>query len=364
MLLAHKIRLKPNNAQAEHFARAAGVARFVYNWGLAEWKRQYEAGEKPTAFGIKKQFNAIKHEEFPFVLEVTKCAPEQAFADLGAAFSNFFRRLKNGEKELGYPSFKSKKRTKPSFYLANDSISFDGKYVRMPKLGWVKMAEPLRFDGKIMGARVNRDGNHWFISVQVEIEMDDFDNGNPPVGIDLGISKLMTLSDGTVAENQRFSIKNERRLRKLNKKLSRQVKGSNNWWKTAHKLRQLHARIRNCRQDWLHKWTSYIAANYGMIGIENLNAKGMMANHKLAKHIADTSFGEIARMLGYKQHIYGSHVVMIDRWFPSSKMCCDCGHIQDMPLSARTHRCESCGSVKDRDLNAAINIEVEATRLA
>ncbi len=362
MILAHKIRLKPNQTQLNYFARAAGVARFTYNWALSEWKQWYELGEKPSAYSLKKQFNAIKHEQFPFVVEVTKCAAEQAFADVGKAFRNFFRGLKKGQK-VGYPKFKSKKRTRPSFYLSNDQFRFDGKRVKMPHIGLVKMREALRFDGKVMSARVGRDGNHWFISVQVEIDAPLVENNGGAVGIDLGISKLMTLSDGTVVENQRYTLKNEKRLRKLNKKLSRQVKGSSNWWKTVCKLRQLHAKIRNCRQDWIHKVTSAICANNRLVIIEDLNAKGMMANHRLAKHIADTSFGEIARQLAYKQHLYGSELVKISRWFPSSKTCSDCGHIQDMPLSDRVHVCRACGTTKDRDLNAAINIKNEGLRL-
>ena len=363
MILAHKIRLKPNKAQATYFAKASGVARLAYNWGLAEWKRLYEAGEKPSAFGIKKAFNAIKREQFPFVLEVTKTAPEQAFADLGKAFSNFFRGLKKGQ-DVGFPKFKSKKRSRQAFYVSNDQFRVDGKHIRIPKLGWVRMAEVLRFDGKIMGARVGRDGNHWFVSIQVEMSHQPFENKLPPVGIDMGIKQLLTLSDGVVAENQRYTLRYEKRLRVLNKKLSRQVKGSNNWWKTVDKLRQLHTKIRNCRQDWLHKWTTFIASNYGLIGLEDLNAKGMMQNHRLAKHIADTSFGEIVRQIEYKQHLFGSRVVKISRWFPSSKTCSACGAVQDMPLSVREYLCECCGLRLDRDVNAAINIKNEALRFA
>ena len=365
MQLAHKIRLKPNKSQAEYFGRASGVARFTYNWALAEWKRQYEVGEKPSAFSLKKQFNGIKREQFPFVMEVHRDCTSQPFTNVGKAFANFFRRLKQGEAQVGYPRFKSKKRTKPSFYIANDKLTLSDKRIRIPRIGWVKMAEALRFDGKIMGATVSRDGNHWFVSIIVDVgELATFDNGQPAVGIDLGLKRLMTLSDGMVAENQRHTLKHEARLRKLNKKLSRQVNGSNNWWKTVYKLRQLHTQIRNGRQDWLHKWTSYIAKNYGVIGLENLNAKGMMQNHRLAKHLADVAFGEIARQLDYKQHLYGSCLQLIDRWVPSSQLCAACGHRQSMPLSERIYDCPNCGSVRDRDENAAINIEQEALRLA
>lgn len=363
--LAHKIRLKPNKNQLAYFNRASGVARFTYNWALAEWQRQYEAGGFPSIYGLKKEFNAIKRDKFPFVMEVHRDCTSQPFFHLGRAFASFFRRLKKGVNKPGYPRFKSKKRSRPSFYIANDKLRVEGKRIRIPRLGWVKLAEPLRFAGKIMGATVGRDGNHWFVSIGVDIgEVDRFDNGQPSVGIDLGIYKLMTLSDGVVAENQRYTLKHEKRLRRLNKKLARQVKGSNNWWKTVYKLRQLHSDIRNRRQDWLHKWTSYIASHYGLIGLENLNTKGMLQNHRLAKHLADVAFGEITRQLEYKQHLYGSRLQKIDRWFPSSQLCADCGNQKPMPQGVVIYECHICGMVRDRDENAAINIKREAVRLA
>lgn len=364
MLLAHKIHLKPNKAQANYFDRASGVSRFTYNWALAEWKRQYEAGEKPRAYSLKKQFNAVKWDEFPFVTEVHRDCSSQPFTNVGKAFANFFRSLKKGQ-DVGYPRFKSKKRTRPSFYMANDKFRVEGKRIRMPVLGWVKMAEALRFVGKLMSATVGRDGNHWFVSIQVQVAHTPFYNGLDPVGIDLGISKLMTLSDGIVAENQRYTLKSERRRRKLNKKLSRQVKGSHNWWKTVYKLRELHTKIRHARQDWLHKWTTYVASNYGLIGIEDLNVKGMLANHRLAKHIADVAFAEIARQLEYKQVLYGCRLQKIGRWFPSSKTCCECGwYNPDLTLADRAFVCQQCGWLAERDVNAALNIKYEALRLA
>jgi putative transposase len=174
---------------------------------------------------------------------------------------------------------------------------------------------------------------------------------------------MMTFSDGAIAENQRFALSNERRLRKLNKKLSRQVKGSNNWRKTVYKLRQLHATIRNQRQDWLHKWTTWIASNHGIVCIEDLNVKGMLANHKLAKHIADVSFYEIRRQLDYKTKLHGGHLQPISRWFASSKTCSECGSRNDVG-SSETYCCTDCGIVIDRDWNAAINILNEGLRLA
>ncbi|GCE23064.1 hypothetical protein KDK_68640 [Dictyobacter kobayashii] len=155
MIRAHKIRLHPTAEQQAYFARAAGVSRFCWNWALAEWKRQVEAGDTPTALKLKKQFNAIRRVQFPWTWEVTKNASDQPFLDLGKAFTAFFEGLKTG-KRTGSPRFKSKKRSKASFYLANDQLELGDHRVWVPKLGWVNMAENLRFHGKIMGARMSK----------------------------------------------------------------------------------------------------------------------------------------------------------------------------------------------------------------
>ena len=160
MILGHKIRLKPYPDARTYFAQASGVARHAYNWGLARWRERYELGEKPTPFSLKKEYNSLKRSDFPWALEVTKCASEQAFADLGKAFGNFFRRVKQGEGAAGYPKFKKKGRCVDGFYLSNDQFKLeeiDGvPHIRIPKLGWVRMTESLRFEGKIMGARISK----------------------------------------------------------------------------------------------------------------------------------------------------------------------------------------------------------------
>lgn len=366
MNLAHKIRLNPTKEQENYFVKATGVHRFVFNWALAEWKRQYKNGEKPSAYKLRKEFNAIKHVEFPFISEVHRDCSSQPFCDLEKAFVNFFRRVKNGEKNPGYPKFKSRKKNRLSFYLANYVFSIKENYIRIPRLGWVNMAEKLRFNGRILSARVSKDGNHWFVSIVVEIKTDEtYYNNLEPVGVDLGIKTLLTFSDGVVAENQRITLKHAKRLRMLNKKLSRQIKDSNNWQKTVNKIRALNFKIKSQRQDYIHKWTSHLASNYGFIAIEDLNVIGMIKNRKLAKHIADASFGEIIRQLEYKQHIYGSVVQKVSRWFPSSKMCSGCGWIdENLTLDKRVFVCKNCNMALDRDMNAAINIKNEGLRLS
>lgn len=195
MIKAHKIRLHPTPEQANYFAQAAGTARFTFNWALAEWKRQFEAGEKPSALALKKQFNAIRKEQFSWSYEVTKCAIEGAFMDVAAAFKNFFEARKTGRK-VGYPQFKSKKRSRQSFYLANDKFRIGDHWIDVPKLGRVNMAETVRFCGKILSARISKTADWWFVSITVEMPDEIPVNTNPPVGIDVGLNRLATLSDG------------------------------------------------------------------------------------------------------------------------------------------------------------------------
>ena len=191
MIKAHKIRLQPTPEQASYFAKAAGTARFVWNWALAEWNRHYEAGEKPSALGLKKQFNEIRREQFPWTWEVTKNASDQPILDLGKAFTAFF------EGRARHPRFKSKKRSKPSFYLANDQFELGDHRIWIPKLGWVNMAENLRFKGKVMGARITKTADWWFVSIQVEIPDAVPVNKPAAVGIDVAIPTDATVVDAS-----------------------------------------------------------------------------------------------------------------------------------------------------------------------
>jgi transposase len=198
MIKAHKIRLHPTEEQKLYFAKAAGTARFVWNWALAEWNRHYEAGEKPTALKLKKQFNAIRREQFPWTWDVTKNASDQPFFDLQKAFTAFFAG------QNARPTFKSRKTSKPSFYLANDQLELGDHRIWIPKLGWVNLAENLRFKGKVTGARVTKTAEWWFVSITVEIAERAEEQRKPAVGMDVGLNRLATLSTGEEVENQAF----------------------------------------------------------------------------------------------------------------------------------------------------------------
>jgi putative transposase len=218
------------------------VARFVWNWALAEWNRQYEAGEKPTALKLKNQFNEIRRAQFPWTWDGTKNASDQPFLDLGKAFTVFF------EGKARRPKFKSKKRRKPSFYLANDQVELSDHQVWIPKLGWVNMAENLRLQGKITGARVTRTADWWFISITVEVPDAQPTRHPAAIGIDVGLNRLATLSTGEQYENQAFLKTALKKLRQANKRLHRRVKGSKNREKARRKAgtpplsRDLYAR--------------------------------------------------------------------------------------------------------------------------
>ncbi|AJF08104.1 RNA-guided endonuclease InsQ/TnpB family protein [Geoalkalibacter subterraneus] len=363
MIVAHKIALAPNNKQGTYFAKAAGTARFAYNWALVEWQRQYDAWKqdnslpKPSQAALRRQLNTIKREQFPWMLEVTKNAPQMAIMQLGDAFKNFFAgRAK-------YPKFR-KKGVRDRFTLTNDQFSIDGCRIRIPNLGWVRMRESLRFTGKILSATVYRVADRWFVSIAVDTQDDprlpEAENQGV-VGVDLGVSALATLSTGETIIGPKAHTLLLKRLRRLSRSLSRKQKGSSNRNKAKAKLARLHARIANVRSDALHKLTADLTRRFHTIGIEDLNVRGMMANRHLARSIADMGFFEFRRQLNYKASQRGGLVVVADRWFPSSKTYSACGSaLNDMPLSLRHWICPDCGSRHDRDLNAARNLATYA----
>jgi putative transposase len=215
-----------------------------------------------------------------------------------------------------------------------------------------------------MSATISYRAGWWFVSIAVEVEHESPRHSGGSVGIDLGIKTLATLSGGEKFENQKHYHRGLGRIQGLSKGLSRKVEGSQNWWKNAKKLAKAHYRVACQRQDVLHKMTTRVARTYALIGLEDLNTKGMLANHHLAQAVSDASFFEVKRQLLYKSEQYGGSVQLVDRWFPSSKTCHACGWVkEDLTLADRAWTCEQCAIVHDRDLNAAIMVETEAVRL-
>jgi putative transposase len=351
MIFTHQIALDLTQVQEAYCCRAAGTARFTYNWALAEWKRQYQAGEHPTAATLKKQWNAIKHEQYPWVDEVHKDANQQPFTHLATAFRKFF------SQEAKYPTFK-KKGQHDSFYISNDECAVQGKRFRMPKLGWVRMREAVRFQGKLMSVTVSRIANRWFASFAVQVAMTPTPSENQAVvGVDLGVKALATLSTGETVEGPKPLRKQLQALRRCSKRLSRKVKGSANRQKAQQRVARLHYRIACQRKDSLHKLSTDLVRRFGTIVLEALHVKGMVRNRKLARAISDMGLGRFRQMVSYKAQAAGVQVVYADRWFPSSKLCSQCGALcDDLPLSQRAYIC-ACGLAIDRDLNAALNLK-------
>ena len=350
MILAHHIALDLTQAQTAYCRKAAGTARFTYNWALAEWTRQYRAGERPTALRLKRQWNAIKSTQYPWVGEVHKDANQQPFTNLGAAFGKFFRH------EAKYPVFK-KKGQHDSFYISNDKCAVNGKRLYIPRLGWVRMREALRFQGQILSVTVSRIADRWFASIAVRLV-----TSPPPcesqawVGVDLGVSALATLSTGETVTGPKPLRKLQKALRRCSRGLSRKAKGSANRTKAKRKLARLHYRIACQRKDALHKLTTALVQRFGVVVVEDLHVKGMVQNRRLARAISDIGFGMFRQMLKYKAAAAGITIHLAERWFPSSKLCSQCGAVYEaLPLSQRVYTC-SCGFVADRDLNAALNL--------
>jgi len=302
---------------------------------------------------LRRQLNRIKGEQFPWMLEVTKNAPQMAIIQLGAAFKNFFAgRAK-------YPRFR-KKGLHDRFSISNDQFSLDGSRIRIPCLGWVRMRETLRFTGKPMSATVSRVAERWFVSITVNVQ-----NNLPlpkaknqgSVGVDLGVSALATLSTGEVITGPQAHKALLCRLQRLSRGLSRKVKGSKNRKKARAKLARLHTRVGNIRRDGLHQLTTHLTRRFHTIGIENLNVKGMVKNRHLARAVSDMGFFEFRRQLEYKAAQRGAMIVVADRWYPGSKTCSACGHkMEVLPLAVREWVCPECASIHDRDANAAINL--------
>lgn len=362
MLTAHRIALDPNDVQETYLAKSCGVARFAYNWALAEWQRQYEAHKKdpsqskPTEGALRRLLNSIKREQFPWMLEVTKNAPQMAIIQLGKAFKNFFSGRAN------YPQFR-KKGMHDRFTLTNDQFEVTEDRIRIPNLGWVRMRESLRFVGKILSAVISRIADHWFVSITVEttdLPKRSVAEKNP-VGVDLGISAMATLSTGEKVEGSKPHKKLLSRLRLLSKAVSRKVKGSKNRAKAKIKLARLHARISNIRMDAIHKFTTNLVCSFNTICIEDLNVCGMARNRRFARSLADMGFREIRRQLEYKAERSGVKLIMANRFFSSSKTCSHCGFVlSNLSVSVRTWSCPKCSKIHDRDVNAAINLAAYA----
>jgi putative transposase len=367
VIRGYKTELDLNNKQITACLKHAGVARFAYNWGLKRYQEEYAAGRKtPTAIGLHKELNALKKTDFPWMYEVSKCAPQEALRDLEKAFKNFFNNAKKKKQgkhkgKLGYPRFKSKKKGIGSFRLTG-AIHVHEKYIQLPRLGVLNLKEagylPIS-DVHILSATVSEKAGRWFVSVQVEEEVESpLPATGKVLGVDLGVKTLATTSEAVAYENPKALRKNLKKLARLGRRHSRKKKGSRNRRKSARKLARMHARIANIRSHAIHQATSAIAKTKPrVIVLEDLNVKGMMKNKKMSRAVGDVGMYEFKRQITYKALEYGSTVNAVSRWFPSSKTCSCCGWVdKDQDLDDRVFVCIDCGYIANRDYNAAKNL--------
>lgn len=373
----YRVELDLNNAQKTACLKHAGAARFAYNWGLRRYQEARAKSVKtPTAISLHKELNILKQHELFWMYEVSKCAPQEALRDLEKAFKHFFRKMALKKKgtwrgKPGYPKVKSKKKGIGSFRLTG-AIHVEDACVQLPRLGKLRLKERGYLPTnkvKILSATVSEQAGRWFVSIQVEEEQPEPGLAlGRPIGIDFGIKALATRSDGRALKNPKALTSHLKKLKRLSRRHSRKRKGSKNRLKAAHKLARLHSHIAHIRQDALHQASSMIVAKTkpdyeraSCIVLEDLNVSGMLKNRKLSRAVADVGFFEFRRQLEYKATQSGSLVYTVFRWEPSSKTCSWCGWIdEDLQLSDRIFRCEECGSVCDRDYNAAINLALAA----
>ena len=378
MIKTHKIALRPDRVQIAWFYQQCGYAKFAYNSALSDFKAELSADNFLSMYDLNKRFNE-KKKAFDWTQAQDQRAAMYAVHNLGAAIDNW------KAKRAKFPKFK-KRGCKHSYTTDEQAVRMAGKRIKLPKIGWVKTFEELRFKGKIVSVTLSRTANRWFASISVEVEppihrcpapsefVDYFashtDIGTPQqiersiyptIGIDVGISTLATLDNGTKYENPKALKRYERKLKREQRKLSRKTFLSVNWYKQKRIVERIHYRIACIRRDAHHQATTDILKCASRIGIETLQVTHLLKNRKLAKALSDAALGSFLEKLKTKAKALGIPIMQADRFFASSKICSNCKHKKDaLTLSAREYHCSHCGMFLDRDVNAAINLRTLA----
>lgn len=366
MILGRKVRLCPTSEQEQKLWQSVGTARFIYNWTLARQRDNYKNGGKFISDNdLRKELTILKKtEEYKWLNEVSNNVAKQAVKDACNAYKRFF--IGQSEK----PKFKSRRKSKPSFYNDNIKLKVKNNIVLIEKVGWVNTSEQLPIDVKYNNPRISYDGKYWYVSIGIEVENPVVELTGESIGIDVGIKDLAVCSNGMTFKNiNKTKLVNnlEKRLRRLQRKISKKHemnKEGRNFVKTSNiiklekQIRLIHRRLSNIRNNHLHQATTKIVKTKpSKVVMETLNIKGMMKNRHLSKAIAQQGLYELKRQLNYKCQLYGIEFVEADKWYPSSKICSECGHVKTrLSLSERIYICEDCGIAIDRDYNASINL--------
>ena len=353
---AYKYRFYPTQAQEHLMRQTFGCVRFVYNRGLDIKSRAWSTESKNVSqVELSRQLTQWKKEqETSWLSDVPSQVLQQSLRNLESAYSNFFK------KRAKYPRFK-KRNGKQTARFTNQSVRFKDGQVYLPKMSEplnIVWSRPLPENYTLNSVTVSLDkSGRWFVSFSLTEEIEELPQRTERVGVDLGITSLVTLSTGEKIANQKFEQKDRKRLAKAQRRLSKKQKGSKNRDKARNKVARIYARMADRRIDTLHKITTRLVRENQTIAIEDLNVAGMTKNHNLARAISDASFGEFRRQLEYKSDWYGRDLIVVDRFFPSSKTCHECGSYREkMPLNIREWTCPDCGTNHDRDVNAAKNI--------
>lgn len=369
MILAKKVRLYPSELQEQKLWQSVGTARFIYNWTLNKQEENYKNGGKFIKNSdLRKEITQLKKTELSWLNEISNNVAKQAVKDCCNAYKRFFKGLADK------PRFKSKKKSRPSFYNDNVKLKVKSNMVLIEKVGWIKTKEQIPMNVKYTNPRISFDGKYWYISVGIDKEQSKLELTNESIGIDVGIKNLAICSNGMTFKNINKS-KEVKRLKKVLKRKQRKVsrkyemnkikggetrcqyKKTNNIIKLEKEIRLLNRKLSNIRSNHIHQTTNKIVKTKpSRVVMETLNIKGMIKNKHLSKAIQEQCLYEFHRQMKYKCEFYGIKFIEADKWFPSSKMCSCCGAIKkDLKLSDRVYKC-SCGIAIDRDLNASINL--------
>ena len=360
MYKAYKFTIKPNTEQEIALAKGFGCCRWFWNYYLNLCQETYKTtGKGLTRNYIQGLLPSLK-KEYEWLTDAYSQCLQVVALNLSQAYQNFF------EKRARLPRFKSKHGRQSISYPAN--VKFEGDYLKLPgKVGLVYCVRHREFEGTIKTVTISKtpDGKYYAsILVDDELELPETSKDGKGIGIDLGLTHFAITSNGSKYENPRHLAKHQRNLKRKQQKLSRKKKGSNNRQKARRKVAKVHSKISRCREDFLHKLSRKIVNENQVIAVENLNVKGMVRNHNLAKAISDCGWGMFCTMLKYKAEWEGKTYIEVDRFFPSSKTCNVClNQVASLPLDVRTWTCEHCKTTHDRDINAAINIKNEALRI-